>query len=104
MIGGFARQKLPSSTVGEIAGREGSIGMNELEDDTTTTTNVAPTRQACLVAGCSCKDARIVSHRRAAYFVVVARSNGETANRFVAAENDWRLPTTADATPEGAIE
>src|SRR5437762_249686 len=27
-----------------------------------------PARPACLVAGCPCKDARIVSHRRAAFF------------------------------------
>jgi hypothetical protein len=28
---------------------------------------------ACLVAGCPCKDPRIVSHRRAAFFAAVAR-------------------------------
>jgi hypothetical protein len=99
---GLIRQKVPSSTAGEIADREGSSGMNGLDD--TTTTNTAPTRRACLVAGCACKDARIVSHRRAAYFARLARSNGETANRFIGAEDDWRLPTTANTTSEGAIE
>ena len=48
---------------------------------------------ACLVAGCTCKDARIVSHRRAAFFAAVARRSGETADRIVAAEAGWRIPT-----------
>jgi hypothetical protein len=48
---------------------------------------------ACLVAGCTCKDARIVSHRRAAFFAAVARRTGETADRIVAAEAGWRIPT-----------
>jgi hypothetical protein len=53
------------------------------------------TRSACLVAGCPCKDPRIVSHRRAAFFASVAREHGETANRVVAAEADWSLPVVA---------
>ena len=52
----------------------------------------APSR-ACLVAGCTCKDARIVSHRRAAFYAAVARRTGETADRIVAAEDGWRIPT-----------
>ena len=48
---------------------------------------------AGLVAGCTCKDARIVSHRRAAFFAAVARRTGETADRIVAAEAGWRIPT-----------
>ena len=48
---------------------------------------------ACLVAGCPCKDPRIVSHRRAAFFAAVAREHGETADRTVAADPDWRIPT-----------
>ena len=53
-----------------------------------------PTRLgACLVAGCTCKDARIVSHRRAAFYAAVARRSGETADRIVAAEAGWRIPT-----------
>ena len=48
---------------------------------------------ACLVAGCTCKDARIVSYRRAAFFAAVARRMGETADRIVAAEAGWRIPT-----------
>ena len=56
----------------------------------------APSR-ACLVAGCTCKDARIVSHRRAAFYAAVARRTGETADRIVAAEDGWRIPTVEGA-------
>jgi hypothetical protein len=55
------------------------------------TTNI-PARKACLTAGCSCKDARIVSYRRAAFYATVARSSGETADRVVPAEPGWRIP------------
>jgi hypothetical protein len=48
-----------------------------------------PARRACLVAGCPCKDARIVSHRRAAFFAALATTHGETADRVVAADPDW---------------
>jgi hypothetical protein len=47
---------------------------------------------ACLVAGCPCKDPRIVSHRRAAFFAAVAREHGETASRIVAADPEWQIP------------
>jgi hypothetical protein len=50
------------------------------------------TRMACLVEGCSCKDPRIVSQRRAAFYASIARENGETADRVVAADPTWRLP------------
>jgi hypothetical protein len=61
-----------------------------------TITETLPSRRACLVDGCSCKDARIISHRRAAYFASQARANGETADRILPAETDWRLPTDND--------
>jgi hypothetical protein len=48
-------------------------------------------RRGCLIAGCPCKDARIVSQRRAAFFAAWARDHGETANRTVAPEIDWRI-------------
>lgn len=48
-------------------------------------------RGACLVAGCTCKDARIVSHRRAAFFAAWARTNGETADRVVMPDPTWSL-------------
>ena len=52
-----------------------------------------PARRACLVEGCACKDARIVSHRRAAFFAAWARNNGETADRIVEPDPTWRLST-----------
>jgi hypothetical protein len=53
-------------------------------------TTAAPV--ACLAPGCPCKDVRIVSHRRAAFFASVARNRGETANRRIDADPTWRLP------------
>jgi len=50
-------------------------------------------RRGCLVEGCPCKDARIVSQRRAAFFAAWAREHGETANRSVVPETGWRMPT-----------
>jgi hypothetical protein len=49
--------------------------------------------RGCLVEGCPCKDARIVSRRRAAFFATWARDHGETADRAVAPEAGWRIPT-----------
>jgi hypothetical protein len=54
-----------------------------------------PAKRACLVPGCPCKDARIVSHRRARFFASIARTLGETADRFVAPDPDWRIPAFA---------
>jgi hypothetical protein len=62
----------------------------------TTITEAQPSRRACLVDGCSCKDARIISHRRVAYFASQAIANGETADRILPAEAEWRLPTNTD--------
>ena len=52
-------------------------------------------RPGCLVAGCSCKDPRIVSSRRAAFHAALARQQGETADRLIAADPEWRLPIAA---------
>ena len=46
-------------------------------------TTASTARRACLVEGCTCKDARIVSTRRATYFASVAKARGETADRIV---------------------
>jgi hypothetical protein len=51
-------------------------------------------RGACLISGCSCKDSRIVSYRRAAFFAAMARRSGQTANRVVAVEPEWLMPST----------
>ncbi|MFI5225632.1 MAG: hypothetical protein ACHQ3P_03040 [Candidatus Limnocylindrales bacterium] len=55
----------------------------------------APSRIACLNDGCPCKDARIVSHRRAAFFAALARANGETADRVAAVEPGWSIASIA---------
>jgi hypothetical protein len=49
--------------------------------------------RGCLVEGCPCKDARIVSQRRTAFFAAWARDHGETANRSVAPDVEWRIPS-----------
>ena len=49
-------------------------------------------RGACLVDGCPCKDARIVSHRRDAFFAANARRTYQTADRVVAPQAGWRIP------------
>jgi hypothetical protein len=56
---------------------------------------IAPTvaSGACLVAGCTCKDARIISYRHAAFVAAMARSAGETADREIAPDPAWRIPT-----------
>ena len=54
-----------------------------------------PARRACLVAGCTCKDARIVSHRRAAFFAAWAKGQGETADRVIEPDPAWRLIFTS---------
>ena len=61
-----------------------------------TTTDNLPSRSACLVDGCPCKDARIISQRRIAYVASLAKANGETADRIIPVEAGWRLPTIAD--------
>ena len=70
--------------------------MNDSDVTHVTQVTAAPARRACLVDGCSCKDARILSTRRAAYIAALARSRGETALRVVAADPDWMLPTPTD--------
>jgi len=50
-------------------------------------------RRGCLVQGCPCKDARIVSTRRTVFFAAWAEQHGETANRMIAVESTWRLPS-----------
>jgi len=52
-------------------------------------------RRACLVEGCTCKDARIVSHRRAAFFSAWAKDHGETANRIIKADPSWSFTFSA---------
>jgi hypothetical protein len=51
-------------------------------------------RRGCLVEGCPCKDARIVSRRRTAFYASWARDHGETADRTVAPDLGWRIPAS----------
>jgi hypothetical protein len=67
------------------------------ENTETVETTDIPARNACLTAGCPCKDARIVSYRRASFYVAIARRAGETADRVVPAEPGWRVPAAGAA-------
>ena len=51
----------------------------------------------CLAAGCPCRDARIVSHRRARFFAHLAVASGETADRVIRPEPDWVIPPPTDS-------
>ena len=50
-------------------------------------------RSGCLAEGCPCRDARIVSHRRAKFFAHLAAAGGETADRVIQPEPGWKIPT-----------
>jgi hypothetical protein len=50
-----------------------------------------PVRPACLVPGCTCKDARIISQRRVAFFADWAKGHGETADRVIEPDPEWPL-------------
>ena len=65
--------------------------------DTRPRSGAGPSRPSgCLAPGCPCQDARIVSHRRARFFSHLAVVNGETADRIVSPDPEWRLPGPAD--------
>ena len=70
-------------------------------------------RQGCLVAGCPCQDARIVSQRKARFYAEVARTaRGDGPNASVLPVPDWAIltsdppplaqTTTRARTPAGA--
>jgi hypothetical protein len=68
--------------------------------DTPTAPPAKPMRSACLVPGCPCKDARIVSHRRAAFFAALARGTGQTADRIVPVDASWAFTWIVPASPD----
>jgi hypothetical protein len=63
---------------------------DEITRSITNATTHAPA--TCLAPGCPCRDARIVSRRRASFFAFLARERGETASRVVRPQPGWRLP------------
>lgn len=68
--------------------------MDSLQTEPLSWATDRPARRACLVEGCTCKDARIVSYRRAAFFASWAKDRGETADRVIDPDPTWRLTFT----------
>jgi hypothetical protein len=60
-------------------------------------------RGACITSDCTCRDSRIVSYRRAAFFGAMARRSGQTADRVVAVEPEWRIPSGPLTTMESPV-
>jgi hypothetical protein len=58
--------------------------------DRRTVVDPKPIRSACLVPGCPCKDPRIISQRRVIFYAEWARRHGETADRYVDPDPEWR--------------
>jgi hypothetical protein len=83
------RESAPIEPTREVPVDEGAEAMDRPDQ---TTDQPQASRRPCLVDGCTCKDARIVSRRRAAYFAARARVTGQTADRFVPTEDGWLLP------------
>jgi hypothetical protein len=54
-----------------------------------------PPQRGCLAVGCTCKDVRIVSRRRAKFHAYLADVRGETAARVINPDLDWVLPFSA---------
>jgi hypothetical protein len=77
-------------------GRSRAVSHQSADQSTNPVGADAFRRPACLVAGCPCKDARIVSHRRAAFFASLSQARGETADRRVEPDPGWRLPSPLD--------
>ena len=56
---------------------------------------VRPLRRGCIASGCTCKDVCFVSQRRARFYAHQAGSRGQTAQRAIAPDADWRIPLSA---------
>jgi hypothetical protein len=50
--------------------------------------------RGCIVAGCACTDGRLLSPRRARFHAYLARQRGETADRVIPLDPEWRLPAS----------
>ena len=68
-------------------------------DGTQESRQESTSRRPCLVDGCPCKDPRIVSRRKAAYFAAQALANGQTADRVIAPQRGWRIPALTSPDP-----
>jgi hypothetical protein len=102
-MSGPSSPAIVSSSIGRHpADREGASPMNGQDVTETTASTSSTARRACLVDGCTCKDARIVSTRRASYFASVAIARGETADRMVRPDPTWVLPIWSEPGPEAA--
>jgi len=53
------------------------------------------TPRGCIAAGCGCTDGRLVSRRRARFHAYLARQRGETADRVIPLDPEWRLPASS---------
>ena len=54
-----------------------------------TASQTAHGSKGCLVDGCPCKDARIISTRRVAFYSEWARQHEETADRQIEPDPEW---------------
>jgi hypothetical protein len=82
----------PATSTEAPSGGAGDQAMDAMDRTTRSGPEATPTAR-CLIEGCPCRDARIVSHRRARFFAHLATRRGETADRVVAPDPSWRLPT-----------
>jgi hypothetical protein len=55
-----------------------------------------PQRRRCLAPGCDCMDRRILSPRLARFHTYLAGARGETADRVIAPDPEWRLPSVTN--------
>jgi hypothetical protein len=75
-------------------GAEGSSAMNgpiEANEPIETMATASSARGRCLAPGCPCADGRILLHRHAAFFAALAAKNGQTADRVMAPEPEWKI-------------
>lgn len=49
------------------------------------------TPRGCIADGCGCTDGRVLSRRRARFHAYLARQRGETADRVIPFDPEWRL-------------
>ena len=53
------------------------------------------TPRGCIADGCGCTDGRVLSRRRARFHAYLARQRGETADRVIPLDPEWRLPASS---------